>query len=1063
MTAAGRKRRDVAHTPALAKIARPVLTRVYARVRLFRLLDRARKRPVVWVSAPAGSGKTTLVASYVKARRLPVVWYQMDASDNDVASFFYHMGLAARRAAARRRSLPLLTGEYLAGLPTFTANYFRDLFGRLRRSSVVVFDNYQDVPADGKLQHLLQHGFAEIPAGINVIVISRVEPPAAYARARASDRMTLLGWEEMKLTEREGAEIVRLRRRRQQALAPKRFQYLYQMTRGWVAGLVLLAEQPSADCIEPITIDAHASQAVFDYFASEIFRHGERGVQEFLLKTAFLPRISLAVTQPLTGRNDSEAILGYLTRRNLFTTRHTDGSYEYHPLFRAFLIERARSVLGADVVREIKKRSALLLADGGDVEVAVSLLQQASDWNEAVRMIDECAPTLLAQGRSQMLETWLQSFPEDFRAATPSLLYWYGMCQLPFAPAAARASFERAYALFEKETDSTALYRAWCGVIESYLLERNDFTPMPAWLDLYSTLAAGRPPPEPSAEIAALFTYISGRLNASFDHPDLAACVERASRLLNREAAGGQWLKEVVALIPYYLWKGELAKTRELLDRLSSHARSPDASPLTSLSWYVWKSWYSVSGAPEESLPVAMEGLDLARRSGVHVFDATLYGCGVWGRVCSGDLSRARQLLDKMLPSIGRGRISSSSYRHFAAIVHLQEGDLIRAAEEARLSALQARDSGTYVGSMSFFICLAFVLAAQGDTVGATQALAEGRAKAVRVNGKVHMFFAKLCEANIERRRGATEPALHALRDALALAQEMGAISPAYCPRDDAAKLYAMALDADIHADYVREIIRKTRLAPPAGHVSERWPWPVRVYTLGRFVLMKGDKPLVFGRTRHKPLELLRALISFGGRDVNVGKLTQILWPDTDSDMGRRVMETTLHRLRRLVGEECIVRHDNQLSLNPEHCWLDIREFDQLTEVADGTAVAARAQRLLDLYRGPFFGEDDAPAMLGQRERLRARFLRVVVQLGQRLESEVDCRAAVSCYEKGIDVEPLAEELYLRLMRCYRRLNRPAEALAVYRRCNKTLASVLQIEPNQETRTLYLEIQQGTS
>src|SRR5205814_2632494 len=113
---------------------------------------------------------------------------------------------------------------------------------------------------------------------------------------------------------------------------------------------------------------------VFDYFASEIFHKGERSVQEFLLQTAFLPRISLAVTQSLTGRNNGEAILGHLTRRNLFTVRHADDSYEYHPLFRAFLIQRARTTLGADDVREIQKRSALLLADDGDVEGAINLV-----------------------------------------------------------------------------------------------------------------------------------------------------------------------------------------------------------------------------------------------------------------------------------------------------------------------------------------------------------------------------------------------------------------------------------------------------------------------------------------------------------------------------------------------------------------------------------------------------------------------------------------------------------------------------------------------------------------
>ncbi|HLF10933.1 MAG TPA: hypothetical protein VJA26_06940, partial [Gammaproteobacteria bacterium] len=134
--------------PALAKIARPSVFDVYPRVRLYRLLDQARrKHPVIWISAPAGAGKTTLVASYTEAEGLPVLWYQMDAGDNDVASFFYYLGLATKEAASRyRRPMPLLTREYLPGLSTFAGNYFRELFVRLKRPGLLVFDNYQDIP-----------------------------------------------------------------------------------------------------------------------------------------------------------------------------------------------------------------------------------------------------------------------------------------------------------------------------------------------------------------------------------------------------------------------------------------------------------------------------------------------------------------------------------------------------------------------------------------------------------------------------------------------------------------------------------------------------------------------------------------------------------------------------------------------------------------------------------------------------------------------------------------------------------------------------------------------------
>ncbi|MDZ4384321.1 MAG: hypothetical protein U0940_02435, partial [Nitrospirota bacterium] len=93
----------------MGKVTRPVVTEVYPRKRLFDLLDRAKNRPVIWVTGPPGCGKTTLISSYIESRGLPCLWYQIDEGDKDLSTFFYYMGLAAKKAAPRRRRpLPLL-------------------------------------------------------------------------------------------------------------------------------------------------------------------------------------------------------------------------------------------------------------------------------------------------------------------------------------------------------------------------------------------------------------------------------------------------------------------------------------------------------------------------------------------------------------------------------------------------------------------------------------------------------------------------------------------------------------------------------------------------------------------------------------------------------------------------------------------------------------------------------------------------------------------------------------------------------------------------------------------
>jgi ATP/maltotriose-dependent transcriptional regulator MalT len=172
---------------AVAKITRPKLSGISPRKRLFKLLDSGREKPVAWVSGPAGSGKTTLVASYLDERKLPCLWYQVDAGDADLATFFYYLGQATQKAAPRfRKPLPLLTPEYLPGLPVFTQRFFEQLYARLKPPFALVLDNYQEAPEKSPLHELVSLGLSLLPEGIQVFVLSRTGPLPAFMRLRAN-------------------------------------------------------------------------------------------------------------------------------------------------------------------------------------------------------------------------------------------------------------------------------------------------------------------------------------------------------------------------------------------------------------------------------------------------------------------------------------------------------------------------------------------------------------------------------------------------------------------------------------------------------------------------------------------------------------------------------------------------------------------------------------------------------------------------------------------------------------------------------------------------------------
>jgi two-component SAPR family response regulator len=246
----------------------------------------------------------------------------------------------------------------------------------------------------------------------------------------------------------------------------------------------------------------------------------------------------------------------------------------------------------------------------------------------------------------------------------------------------------------------------------------------------------------------------------------------------------------------------------------------------------------------------------------------------------------------------------------------------------------------------------------------------------------------------------------------------------------------------------------------------------VRIYTLGRFSLLLHGQPAMFGRkTPHRPLELLKAVIAHGGRDISISLLTAALWPDSDGDDAKRAFDTTLFRLRKILGDERVINlREGKVSLDPRYCWTDVWEFERLLgrlnrirslDAAGKYALALEqlTARLLALYQDHFLAREDMTSWsVSLRERLRSKYIHNLLETGHYWEMHGLWDKAMTCYLAGLGVDDLMEIFYQRLMVCYLELQRYSEGMATYRRCCRVLSITLGLQPESLTETIYRDL-----
>jgi LuxR family transcriptional regulator, maltose regulon positive regulatory protein len=410
--------------PAVSASTAPRLVRgVVARPRLFALLDEGVAGPVTLVSAPAGSGKTMLVASWLRSTRSlpgPVAWADVARDESDATRFWLRVMDALRDSGAIAPEDRLAT---LAPAPGGEDEFVRRLLAGLEAlpgTVILVIEDLHHLRSEDAregLEHLLAHA----PAGLRTIVVTRRDPKLGLHRLRLAGELTEIRSADLDFT---GAEAEELMAAAGVAIAAGDVERLRMRTEGWAAGLRLAAlslarhEDPARFVAE----FSGSERTVADYLLGEVLARQPPEVRELLLRTSVLERVTGPLADLLTGRSDGTRLLHELEEANAFVVALdvARSSFRYHHLLVDLLrLELRREA--PDEIARLHRLAAEWLADNGDAIEAIRHAELAADWELASELLGRHWVHLVLDGEEATLETLLAGVPAELADADAEL------------------------------------------------------------------------------------------------------------------------------------------------------------------------------------------------------------------------------------------------------------------------------------------------------------------------------------------------------------------------------------------------------------------------------------------------------------------------------------------------------------------------------------------------------------------------------------------------------------------------------------------------------------------
>ncbi len=1057
----------------------PTLRRhIIARPRVDAIVARAMEYPLTVVKAEPGYGKTTAVASWLRATEHAQVWYNVGETEADPHVFLLHLIQALRSVGSTigTRALELLEqGDRAPRLWDSTVDALsNDLLDGLTRKTVLVLDDYDRVNSS-EVNAIIGRLVESMPPLMHLVITARRMPSfRGRARWRASGEMLEVSRGDLAFTTDEVALL--LERRFAQPLSPDVARAVAAETEGWPIALQMLSDSlgaSHADALHSLLQRIPGpSELLFDYLAEEVFLRQSPDVRRFLGETALLRRLDPDTCDNVLGARDSAEVLRFLEDSSLFVSTH--GSFRYHNLFRDFLVRRAG--VPAERRTDLHRRAAAYYLARHDDEEAVHHLLAAGDHEGAAQLVARIAGPMAASGRHQTIRGWLDQLPPSVLADSPDLLFALAeTSRISNRYAESIAAYVNARTQYRARGDRAGERKALRGHALCFLDTVQPARAEPLLREALRMTWGDKP-----ARQGMYLLLAENRLNAG----DL----RRAERLF-RAVQWATTREQDPALNPrVYVRQGRFAKAREIIEAsLRSESQTdararPPRSHREAAALLAWIN--SMVGASDDARQHAAESLEIGQLLGSPVVECISLGRLGLSWLTGHDYDPARALgyctdALRMAERIDVARFKVEPLLGLT-IAHGIEGATEQAEAAGREALAILKDTGDrYVRGV---VCVA--LGAALTTAGRASAeewLLDGMTQATECGDRFVPCVAALWLAIHYSAAGQAAAARQSFAKALERAHgnDYGFLfdGTALLAPKNVTAIRGLLRRAQEHPDegrYARSLASLLDPAVSAASASGSEPLATAalyIQTLGPFrVWRKGQEIERSAWGREKALHLLQLLVCRRERPLHREEILEALWKDGAAATATTGLRVALSALRNALEPEreagmdstFVKRDGDTIRLGLEvGVRVDADEFSRLLRTAraqetlDVDESIARYESALALYRGEFLGDHRyAEWAESERQERRREFIVSAERLTALLVKAGEFERAVRWAETMLQHDPLWEPAYTLLMEAFWRQGNRALAVRTYNRCRKRLKEALGVAPSSRTMAL---------